>query len=136
MLTNVGTAVEELGKLVLKVDQGIVGKVVSSGQPIYTNDVANDEHHYRKADEKTGFHTRTLLCVPLVFRGRVVGAMQLVNKKDGDFDEVDLERARAIAAAIAIAVSNALQFDEAESRKQQLETAVRELDKAANPKLS
>ena len=62
--------------------------------------------------------------------------MQLVNKKDGDFDEVDLERARAIAAAIAIAVSNALQFDEAESRKQQLETAVRELDKAANPKLS
>ena len=136
VLTNVGTAVEELGKLVLKVDQGIVGKVVSSGQPIYTNDVANDEHHYRKADEKTGFHTRTLLCVPLVFRGRVVGAMQLVNKKDGDFDEVDLERARAIAAAIAIAVSNALQFDEAESRKQQLETAVRELDKAANPKLS
>ena len=135
VLTNVGTAVEELSKLVLNVNQGIVGKVVRSGKPIYTNDVAGDEQHYRQADAKTGFQTRTLLCVPLIFRGKVVGAMQLLNKKDGYFDEVDLERARAIAAAIAIAVSNALQFDEAESRKQQLETALHELDKAANPKL-
>jgi GAF domain-containing protein len=56
--------------------------------------------------------------------------MQLLNKIDGDFGEVDLERARAIAAAIAIAVSNALLFDEAESRKQQLETALHQLDDA------
>jgi GAF domain-containing protein len=60
--------------------------------------------------------------------------MQLLNKKNGDFNEGDLERARAIAAAIAIAVTNALLFDEAESRKQQLETALRELDKTAKQK--
>ena len=134
VLTNVGTAVEELGKLELNIDQGIVGKVVRSGKAIYTNEVAGDKYHYREADEKTGFQTRSLLCVPLIFRGQVVGAMQLLNKKDGDFDEADLERARAIAAAIAIAVTNALLFDEAESRKQQLETALSELDKAAHPK--
>ncbi|MCA9947841.1 MAG: GAF domain-containing protein, partial [Anaerolineales bacterium] len=113
VLTNVGTAVEELGKIELNLDQGIVGKVVRSGKPVYTNDVAHNEYHYQEADHKTGFHTRSLLCVPLVFRDQVVGAMQLLNKRDGDFDEVDLERARAIAAAIAIAVSNALLFDEA-----------------------
>lgn len=124
VLTNVGTAVEELEKLELRIDQGIVGEVVKSGKPIYTNDVPSYEGHYREADEKTGFETRSLLCVPLIFRGKVVGAMQLLNKKDGDFGEVDLERARAIAAAIAIAVSNALLFDEAESRKQQLETTL------------
>ena len=124
VLTNVGTAVEELSKLVLDVGQGIVGEVVRSGKPIYTNDVASDEHHYRRADEKTGFTTHSILCVPLIFQGQVVGAMQLLNKIDGDFGEVDLERARAIAAAIAIAVSNALLFDKAESRKQQLETTL------------
>lgn len=128
VLANVGTAVEEIGKIELAVGQGIVGQVVSSGQPIYTNDVASHEHHYHKADEKTGFHTRTLLCVPLIFRGKVIGAMQLINKKDGDFGEADLERARAIAAAIAIAVSNALLFDEAESRKLQPETAPQPCD--------
>lgn len=130
VLTNVGTAVEQLSKIELKVDQGIVGHVVQTGQPLYTNDVANDSHHYREADQKTGFDTRSLLCVPLIFRDQVVGAMQLLNKIDGDFDVVDLERARAIAAAIAIAVSNALLFDEAESRKQQLEHALHQLDNA------
>ncbi|WP_420628453.1 GAF domain-containing protein [Candidatus Leptofilum sp.] len=133
VLTNVGTAVEELSKIELNIDQGIVGQVVSTGQPIYTNDVSNNEHHYHQADEKTGFDTDTLLCVPLIFRGKVIGAMQLLNKLDGAFDEADLERARAIAAAIAIAVNNALLFDEAESRKQQLETALHQLDNANLP---
>jgi len=136
VLTNVGTAVEELEKLELNIDQGIVGEVVQSGKPIYTNDVASYEHHYREADEKTGFETRSLLCVPLIFRGQVVGAMQLLNKIDGDFGEMDLERARTIATAIAIAVSNALLFDEAESRKQQLEAALHQLDNVTNSKLS
>lgn len=124
VLTNIGTAVEELEKLEIGVGQGIVGEVVRTGKPIYTNNAANHQLHYHEADTKTGFKTRSLLCVPLIFRGEVVGAMQLLNKKDGDFGEVDLERARAIAAAIAIAVSNALLFDEAESRKQQLETTL------------
>ncbi|MCC6604097.1 MAG: GAF domain-containing protein [Anaerolineae bacterium] len=119
VLTNVGTAVEMVEKLELTLDQGIVGKVVRTGKPIYTNDVAHHENHYHHADVETGFKTRSLLCVPLIFRGKVVGAMQLLNKKGGDFHEGDLERARAIAAAIAIAVSNALLFDQAESRKQQ-----------------
>ena len=123
VLTNVGTAVEMVEKLELTLEQGIVGKVVRTRKPLYTNDVAHHENHFRQADVETGFKTRSLLCVPLIFRGKVVGAMQLLNKLDGDFDEGDLERARAIAAAIAIAVSNALLFDEAESRKQQLEQA-------------
>lgn len=119
VLTNVGTAVDELEKLVLTVDQGIVGEVVRSGKPIYINNVPGYENHYHQADEKTGFHTRTLLCVPLIFRGKVMGAMQLLNKKDGEFNEADLKRARAIAAAIAIAVNNALLFDKAEAGKKQ-----------------
>ncbi len=136
VLTNVGTAVEKLEKLELRMGQGIVGKVAKNGKPIYTNDVASDEDHFREADEKTGFKTRSLLCVPLIFRGQVVGAMQLLNKKDGDFGEMDLERARAIAAAVAIAVSNALLFDEAESHKHQLENALHQLDNVANSKIS
>jgi GAF domain-containing protein len=109
--------------------------VVRTGKPIYTNDAASDEDHFWQADQATGFNTHSLLCVPLIFRGQVVGAMQLLNKKDGDFGEADLERARTIATAIAIAVSNALLFDEAESRQQQLAVALDELDKATNLKL-
>jgi DNA-binding response OmpR family regulator/putative methionine-R-sulfoxide reductase with GAF domain len=135
VLTNVGTAVDKLEKLELDLTQGIVGKVVRTGKPIYTNDVASHEDHFWQADKATGFNTYSLLCVPLIFRGQVVGAMQLLNKKDGDFGEADLERARTIATAIAIAVSNALLFDEAELRQQQLEKALDELDKVTNLKL-
>ena len=81
VLTNIGTAVDELEKLELAVGQGIVGEVVRTGKPIYTNDIARNEQHYWEADEKTGFTTRSLLCVPLIFRGRVVGAMQLAQQK-------------------------------------------------------
>ncbi len=48
--------------------------------------------------------------------------MQFLNKLDGEFDDLDVERALSIAAAVAIAIANALLFEEAESRKQQLET--------------
>ena len=50
-----------------------------------------------------------------------MGAMQLVNKFDGDFDERDVERARSISSAVAIALSNALLFEESEVRQKQLE---------------
>jgi hypothetical protein len=49
--------------------------------------------------------------VPLIFRGELVGAMQMLNKRNGRFDDADVERAVSIASAVAIAVHNALLFD-------------------------
>lgn len=121
VLANVGTAPEVLDKVEVPVGRGIVGEVVRTGKWIYTNDIAAHPLHYREIDDITGFHTRSLLCVPLLFRGRVIGALQLLNKQDGDFDDQDVERAISIAAAVAIAVTNALLFHESEERKQHLE---------------
>ncbi|MFQ5419165.1 MAG: ATP-binding protein, partial [Anaerolineae bacterium] len=64
------------------------------------------------------------LCVPLILRGKVIGALEVLNKQDGDFDDQDVERGLSIAAAVAIAVSNALLFKEAESQKRHLETTL------------
>jgi signal transduction histidine kinase len=85
-----------------------------------------DEHplHFRQVDRETGFKTRSLLCVPLVFRKKVIGVLQLLNKLDGEFDDRDVERALSIATAVAIAVSNSLLFQQAESRQQQLEATL------------
>ncbi len=124
VLANVGTPSEILNDVRLPVDEGIAGAVARTGKWIYSNDVASHPLHFRKADELTGFATRSLLCVPLVFRRQVVGVMELLNKLDGDFDDQDVERALSIAAAVAIAVSNALLFQEAEARKQHLEATL------------
>lgn len=117
VLSNVGTPPEKLARLQVPVGEGFVGHVAETAKMVYTNDVASHPLHYRQADVQTGFLTRSLLCVPLVFRGKVIGVLQLLNKRDGDFDEADGEKALSIASAVAIALTNAVLFEEAEAHK-------------------
>ncbi|MCP5094565.1 MAG: GAF domain-containing protein [Chloroflexi bacterium] len=124
VLANVGTPPEVLGNLEVPVGKGIVGHVAKTGKWLFTNDVTTNSMHYRQVDSMTGFVTRSILCVPLLSRGRVIGTLQLLNKVDNEFDDQDVERALSIAAAVAIAVTNALLYRESESRKQQLETII------------
>lgn len=125
VLTNIGTEDEDiLSRFEVPVGKGFVGHVVRTGKWIYTNEV--DEHplHYKAVDVETGFTTNSLLCVPLIFRDKVIGALQLVNKLNGSFDERDVERARSIASAVAIAISNAQLYEKAELRQKQLEATL------------
>jgi signal transduction histidine kinase/FixJ family two-component response regulator len=121
---NVGTPADTLGSFRIPLGQGFVGHVAQTGEWVFTNNV--DEHplHFRQVDRETGFKTRSLLCVPLIFREKVIGVLQLLNKLDGDFNDRDVERAVSIATAVAIAVSNSLLFQQAESRQQQLEATL------------
>ena len=124
VLANVGTPNDLLMQLEVPLGKGFVGDVAKTGKWLYTNDAASHPQHYRLIDTKTGFKTRSLLCVPIMFRGKVVGAMELLNKRDGGFDDQDVERALSIAAAVAIAVTNALLYKESEARKQHLEATL------------
>jgi two-component system NtrC family sensor kinase len=130
VLANVGTPADILQKIEVPVGRGFVGHVAQTGKWIYTNNVASHPLHYVEVDRQTGFKTRSLLCVPLTFRGRLIGALQLLNKLDGEFDDQDVERAISIATAVAIAVTNALLFQQAESRQKQLEAT---LEQNSNP---
>lgn len=125
ILTNIGTEDEDiLSRFEVPVGKGFVGHVVRTGKWIYTNEVDDHPLHYKVIDLETGFTTRSLLCVPLIFRDKVMGALQLVNKLNGKFDERDVERARSIASAVAIAISNAQLFEQAEHRRRQLEATL------------
>jgi len=120
VLANVGTDPGVLSKFELAVGQGIVGHVVETQQPLYSNDVASEPLHFAQVDDETGFKTESILCVPLLFHDEVIGALQLLNKEDGPFAAEDVERASSIATAVAIGVSNAQLFDDAASRQQLL----------------
>jgi two-component system, OmpR family, phosphate regulon sensor histidine kinase PhoR len=129
-LANVGTPAEILNQVEVPLGRGFVGHVTQTGEWIFTNDAAHHPLHYSGVDKMTGFRTRSLLCVPLKFREKVIGTLQMLNKLDGDFGEKDVERALSIASAVAIGVSNALLFLQAESRQQQLEAT---LEHNSNP---
>jgi signal transduction histidine kinase len=89
-------------------DEGIIGWVVQNTQPATVSDVQNDP---RCSDDKactlTGPDTRSLLAVPLTYRGTIIGAIAAVNKIGGGFDAHDQELLNSLSGSTAIAIENA-----------------------------
>jgi class 3 adenylate cyclase len=91
----------------LAAGQGIMGWVVEHGQPAFVPDVSKDPRFLPKFDQKSGFLTLSMLCVPLMAKGRTTGAIGLMNKEQGNFDQDDLRLLNLLAASAAVAIENA-----------------------------
>ena len=99
---------ERVKEIRLKMGEGIAGHVAETKQPMIVNDVKSSPFHYRRADEKTAFETKNMLCVPLIVRDKAVGILQALNKKGGElFDEDDLKIFEAFGNQVAVALENA-----------------------------
>jgi GAF domain-containing protein len=71
-------------------DEGIAGWVVANQQAVRIENVGLDERFWPYVDQATGFHTRSLLAVPLIGDDRVLGVVEVLNKRgDVPFDELD-----------------------------------------------
>ncbi|MBL7077184.1 MAG: GAF domain-containing protein [Kiritimatiellae bacterium] len=103
-----GAKAERVKTIRMEAGQGIVGHVVDSGEPLIVNDVANDSRWYSKPDEESGFQTKSILCVPLRTRERILGAVEILNKIDGPFTRNDLVLCQAVAGQAAVAIENAM----------------------------
>jgi len=89
-------------------DHSIVGWVARHQEPLLVPDAYRDSRFNRDYDARTGFHTRSIICAPLVAKGRPLGVIQILNRRDGrSFDEKDLELAWPVASLIAVAIHNA-----------------------------
>jgi GAF domain-containing protein len=103
-----GNQAEDVTHMRVPADQGIAGWVVKNAKPAVVNDVQADSRFYGQIDRASGFTTKRLLAVPLAIRGRVIGVVEMMNKRtDDDFTERDQEIASAFAAQAAVAIENA-----------------------------
>ena len=94
--------------------EGIAGACVQTRKPVVVNDTKTDTRFSSRADKKSGFKTRSILCVPLLIEDDCIGALEAVNKKqDRGFDEHDLLLAEAVASQIAVAMQNVRLTEEA-----------------------
>jgi sigma-B regulation protein RsbU (phosphoserine phosphatase) len=93
----------------LKSGEGIVGQCIAENTSRMVRDVNTDPDFAPSVDESTGFHTRSILCSPMSTQNIRLGAIELINKKDGDglFSETDLMMLQTLTAATALAVRNA-----------------------------
>ncbi len=87
--------------------QGIAGEVVDTGIPVIVNDVHKDKRHFKKIDDTTGFVTNSILCVPILTHEKVLGVLEVVNKRSGPFTQQDQILLSSIANYAGIAIENA-----------------------------
>ncbi len=88
--------------------KSIAGLCINTGQIKVVQNVKKSLHHFKKVDESTGFKTKSILCVPLSIRGKTIGCIQLINKRDGtDFNDNDITVATIMSNLAAISIRNA-----------------------------
>jgi signal transduction histidine kinase len=87
--------------------QGIAGEVALTGKPLIVADTKRDTRHFKELDQEIDFYTRNILCVPLILHHEVIGVLEVMNKREGDFTQQDLELLNAVASYAAIAIDNA-----------------------------
>ena len=125
----------------LPVSEGIIGKSVRENVCQSVLDVAKDPNFSGKMDQASGFVTRSILCAPMRFGSRAIGAVELINKKTGNgrFAEHDALLLQVLASSAGLAITNqrlAAAQVESERVRRELELAAeiqRSLLPARNP---
>ena len=102
----VGDKAEALKNARLKVGEGIAGWVAKHGEARIVPDVRRDPYFTSRADDATKWETRSVICVPLRSKLRVLGVIQLVNVDMERFKEPELFVLRALCDYAAIAIEN------------------------------
>ena len=107
-------------------DRGLAGWVIRNRQAVLVPDTSMDERWLRRADDgadQSG--AKSAVCVPLVARGRMVGALTIVHSAPGAFGQDHLQLAAAIADQASIAVLDARLYSES-TRQARIMTALAE----------
>ncbi len=121
---------ERMAEFKLKPGEGIAGHVVQDGQPLLVLDAQNDPRFCPRIDEALGFVTRSVLCVPLKVKDKIIGAIEVINKLGGQFDEKDLWLLNYMAGSVAIAIENARLYAELSDFARELEKSQAQLVQA------
>jgi adenylate cyclase len=110
---------------------GIAGAVFCSGKTINIPHAYADLRFNPAFDKRTGFFTRSILCVPILDRsGQTIGVTQVLNRKGGPFIQEDEARLKAFTAQVAISLQSAKLFDDVQNMKNYSESMLQSMSNA------
>ena len=125
------------GEICFNADLGIAGEVVRTGRIVCVPDAYADPRFNREIDQATGFRTRNLLTFPMHGHDHaLVGVLQVLNKRRGDFTGYDEELASTLSLLAGVAVQRQMLLDEY-AAKQKLErdlAVARQIQQSLLPK--
>jgi len=109
----VGEASEKIKDLRLKIGEGVAGWVAETGKPLIVPNTRNEPLFTKKIDERSEFSTESIICIPMRIRNRVIGVIELINKKGlSPFHQYDIEVLSTVADYAAIALENARNYEQ------------------------
>jgi PAS domain S-box-containing protein len=117
-----GPEFQHLPQVRLQRGQGIAGWVAEHREPLIVNNVYKDRRFFARIDSKSGFRTHSILCVPLAVEEQVIGVLEAINKRSGDFSDSDLRLVQAITGPLAAAIQNAWLHADVLAEKRRVET--------------
>jgi signal transduction histidine kinase len=104
------TSAELIGQRV-PAGSGIVGRAAELREPVVENQGQTSASRFTGTDQQTGFTSKSLLAVPLLYKDRVIGVIEVINRKDGlPFVEDDKTLLSAFAGQAAVGIENARLF--------------------------
>jgi adenylate cyclase len=107
-----------VGEIRLANTAGIAGAVFTSGQTINIPHAYADLRFDPSFDRRTGYFTRSILCVPIINKqGKTIGVTQALNKEGGPFTAEDVKRLKVFTSQLAISLENAKLFDDVQNIK-------------------
>jgi len=127
---------EQVNEIRLKVGEGLAGTVAKTGRSLNIKDAYQDPRFDSEWDRRTGYRTRSTLCVPMKnHHGRTIGVVQVLNKRDGYFTPDDEAMLSALASQAAVSIENSKLFLSVVAKnielletKERLEEKIHELD--------
>jgi len=117
----------EIKEIRLKIGKGIAGYVAQTGETINIKDAYRDSRFDPSTDKKTGFVTKSILCMPIREPvkeegqiGDIIAVIQILNKIDAIFTKDDEELLKSLVSQIAIALANSRLYSILEDRVNEL----------------
>ncbi|MFQ5486066.1 MAG: PAS domain S-box protein, partial [Desulfobacterales bacterium] len=98
---------EKIKKVRFPLDKGVAGRVYRTGRPVIVPDTTKSPDFYNRVDIQSNYQTRNMIDVPISTYDRMIGILCAVNKKEGEFDQTDLELMSTIANTVAFPIENA-----------------------------
>jgi sigma-B regulation protein RsbU (phosphoserine phosphatase) len=111
VLLAFGRSGEEVENLTIDRGVGVMGTVVDTARPLVLNGPDEVAKYADSIDSRFGYPKRSCISVPLLRGGEVIGALEAVNKEDGNFTGADLEMLTDLAEQVAIALDNARLYE-------------------------
>jgi K+-sensing histidine kinase KdpD len=113
---QVATNIDEptMRGLVIPLEKSIAGWIVNNKESLRIDDAHKDDRFFSDVEQSIGYETKNMLGIPLITKNKVVGVLEVVNKKRGKFTDPDESMLTVLGAQAAVAIENARLFQQSD----------------------